>query len=284
MDNTGALPLRTPGFGDIPLQEELPMAHRFAHGIHEWKQVPAITRREFTMVAIMNQLTDKQNWHVDIFNQDAVDCWRNELLASTPLLSEKAWEWCVAELRDKAVFFNDKGYTRVLDTGTCVCKSDTLASQELCAQFQSGLESVQARHEQDKGGAFTYVDPSLYPLVWGSSVVLVDGGQVTHQGEVSSSTCTAPERAPAHRDKRVGSNRVQERMVARRREPWRYAFEEEAHKRIPEYFWSYKYQWLPSEVEFTKSRGTDVRFASYINNLHPTHTSQMSGTAYIAVN
>jgi hypothetical protein len=42
-DNKGAGPLRVPGFGDIPLEEELPISRRFAHGINEQKQVPVIT-------------------------------------------------------------------------------------------------------------------------------------------------------------------------------------------------------------------------------------------------
>jgi hypothetical protein len=165
MENNGAGPLRVPGFGDIPLEKELPISQRFAHGIKEWQQVPAITQRELTMVAVMNELTDRPNWHTDIFNQDAVDLWRDEILDSTPLMSEKAWEWCVAELRDKVTYLKDHGHFRVLDTGSCVCKSDTLASQDLCAQFQTGLEPVLAQHEGHHDGIITYVDPSLYPLV-----------------------------------------------------------------------------------------------------------------------
>ncbi|KAH8808628.1 hypothetical protein F5884DRAFT_677499 [Xylogone sp. PMI_703] len=251
MDNKGAGPLRVPGFGDIPLDEELPIEQRFAHGI--------------------NELTDRPNWRMDILNQDIVDQWRGEILASTPLMSEKAWAWCVAELRDKAVYSKDHGYFRVLDTGSCICKSDTLG-QELCAQFQSGLESVLAQHEGDsQDGVFTYVDPSLYPLAWGKSPVLT---QVARQGGVVSSPNSTAERAPEHADKRVESKQVQERMSTRRYEPWKYAFDKVVpYKSVPVYFWSYNLQWLPSEVEFTKSASTDVRLTSYVNNLSPTHAS-----------
>jgi hypothetical protein len=108
-DNKTADPLRVPGFGNLPLHEELPISSRFAHGFKEWKQAPAITRREFAMVAVMNDVTDKPGWHVDIFNHDVADCWRDQILASAPLMSEKTWEWCVSELRDKATYFKDKG-------------------------------------------------------------------------------------------------------------------------------------------------------------------------------
>jgi hypothetical protein len=139
MDNKGAGPLRVPGFGDIPLEEELPISQRFVHGIKDWEQVPAITLRELTMVAIMNELTDRRNWHMDIFNQDVVDLWRDEILGSTPLMSEKAWEWCVAELRDKGAYLKDHGYFRVLDTGSCVCKSDTLSLKGFVANSSQDL-------------------------------------------------------------------------------------------------------------------------------------------------
>lgn len=202
MDDKSASPLRVPGFGDIPLDEELPISHRFAHGFKEWKQVPAITQREFVMVAVMNEVTDKPGWHVDIFSQDVADRWRDEILASTPLMSEKAWEWCVAELRDKADYFKDKGHFRVLDTGSCVCKSDALGGQELCADFQSGLQSVLAqREEYGSDGVATYVDPALYPLVWGKTRVLADGGQVTRQGDIASTPNSTAKRAPRHSDK-----------------------------------------------------------------------------------
>ena len=62
-------------------------------------------------------------------------------------------------------------------------------------------------------------------------------------------------------------------MSTERREPWKYAFQEEVSESIQAYFWSYNLQWLPSEVEFTKSASTDVRLTSYVNDLSPTHTS-----------
>jgi hypothetical protein len=36
---------------------------------------------------------------------------------------------------------------------------------------------------------------------------------------------------------------------------------------IPPHFWSQEYQWLPSNVKFEKDG--QVKFTSYINNLHP---------------
>jgi hypothetical protein len=72
MDNSGHGPLQVPGFGSIPIDHGLECEDRFAHGIKEWKQVPAVTARELAMVAVMNTLTDKPEWHVNIFNDQIV--------------------------------------------------------------------------------------------------------------------------------------------------------------------------------------------------------------------
>lgn len=59
MDNTGRGHVRFPGVGRISIEEELRCDERFAHGIGEWQQIPAVTAREFAMVAVMNTLTNK---------------------------------------------------------------------------------------------------------------------------------------------------------------------------------------------------------------------------------
>jgi hypothetical protein len=123
-------------------------------------------------------------------------------------------------------------------------------------------------HSQD--GVVTYVDPSLYPLVWGKSPVLT---QVARGGDVVGSPNSTAESGPEHGDKRVGSKIVQERISTERYHPWKYAFLEETYESIQAYFWSYNRQWLPSEVEFTKPASTDVRLTSYVNDLSPTHIS-----------
>ncbi|KAJ5167470.1 uncharacterized protein N7482_006251, partial [Penicillium canariense] len=80
------------------------------------------TAYELAIVAVMNQLTDRPNWYLDIFNEQVVaDDWRKEAFAMTPLIGERAWAWCVKELRDKAVYFREKNpHIRLLDTGSYV--------------------------------------------------------------------------------------------------------------------------------------------------------------------
>jgi hypothetical protein len=183
MDNSGRGPLRVPGFGGIPIHYVLPGEKRFAHGVDDWEQVPIITARELATVAVMNTLTDKPEWQIKIFDDQIVDGWRKEAFATTPLMSEKAWTWCVAELRDKAIYFEQNQYLRVLDTGSCICKSDTLVPESLESEFKSGiaplLEQV-AKDMQPESDAqvLDLVHPSLFPLVYGRSLVLGDGGKV----------------------------------------------------------------------------------------------------------
>jgi hypothetical protein len=70
-----------PGFGGLAVDIERVPAERFAHGFHDWAQ-PRLTAREMAMLRLMNRLTDIPHW------EDLV-------------LDDAAWEWWVAELRNK---------------------------------------------------------------------------------------------------------------------------------------------------------------------------------------
>ena len=45
-----------------------------------------MTAREFAMVGVMNIVTYKFQWNVDIFDEGIVADWREEAFASTPLM------------------------------------------------------------------------------------------------------------------------------------------------------------------------------------------------------
>ncbi|GLA11531.1 hypothetical protein AnigIFM62618_005497 [Aspergillus niger] len=278
-DNSGDGPLRVPGFGDIPLDYELPSDARFAHGIKEWRQAPAVTARELAMTAVMNRLTDRPNWHVDVFDDEVVARWRQDSSASiamNPLLSNRAWDWCVQELRDKATEFRQKGHIRVLDTGSCVCKTDHVAALrtgELAGEFRRAVKPVlrslmqSGRLDWRSKNRLSIVDPTLFPLVYGRSLVLTDGGRVDLEnvlGAYQSATL-----APTHVDKRTDSAYIQRQIDQRPKPSWWLDIE---HETTPHYRWSANYQALPSEVEFVGDAGsTQVRLTSYVNNLHPLH-------------
>jgi hypothetical protein len=275
LDNSGRGPLQVPGFNSIPIHYELKSEDRFAHGEREWRQTPGVTAREQAMVDLMNKLTDKPGWHVDVFNDEIVDKWRENAFKTCPLMSEKAWSWCLAELRDKAIYFTETKHVRVLDTGSCVCKSDTPELQSLAASFRSAATPLLDQHRSNKDWQPTsddpilnIVDPSLFPLVYGRSLVLKDGGYVDLQDIFGSYKDTTI--APKHFDRRTDSEEVQEeikkgQILSTGVHP--------LHSESEFYRWSSNYQWLPCDIEFAKDTGTEVRLTSYINNLHPAHES-----------
>ncbi|OOG00128.1 hypothetical protein ASPCADRAFT_139307 [Aspergillus carbonarius ITEM 5010] len=280
LDNRGHGPLRVPGFGDIPIEYELPPPARFAHGICEWRQAPAVTARELAMVAVMNNLTDHPDWHVDIFHDEVVARWRKEAFDTTPLMSEKTWDWCMKELRDKAVYFREHHHIRVLDTGSCVCKSDTPTLRSLGAAFRGAVPPLLRQQEQQPGldrkanQRFSIVDPLLFPLVYGKSLVLANGGQVDlHDVFGSYKQATV---APQKFDRRVSALEFQKRISKYPNAPRGNTPHDSSE--TPFYRWSWNYQSLPCEVEFLQDDGTEVRITSYINNLHPAHKELYSAT------
>ncbi|KAF4765691.1 hypothetical protein N7455_004910 [Penicillium solitum] len=68
LDNSGHISFEATGFKDIPIHYELPSDARFAHGIVEWRQAAAVTAHDLAMVAVMDQITDRPEWYVNIFD------------------------------------------------------------------------------------------------------------------------------------------------------------------------------------------------------------------------
>ncbi|KAF2867072.1 hypothetical protein BDV95DRAFT_610955 [Massariosphaeria phaeospora] len=283
-DNSGTKPLYVPGFNapvDFEYDAYGARRQRFAHGANEWSQDPRLTVRELAMLALMNALTDKPSWHTKVFDADIVAKWRSEALAmaspgnlgrqedrqepplpamnsAKPLISEKAWAWCLEELRDKARVFEENGWVPALDSGSGCVKSDGLVSEELRAQLVNAvrplLDEVPAEERdwqpRSNEQVLNLVHPSLFPLVYGRTRVLVNGGQVGLKdflaGYEQAETATKP----------TLTDRSQDRM-------WRSGNHSEDNR------FSTKFQWLPCEVGFAGDTGNDVKITSYINNLHP---------------
>lgn len=80
------------------------------------------------------------------------------------------------ELRDKALMVEENQFIGILDAGSSVCKSDALVSESLHLQ---PISSITLMMEQwDSNQDQTLVDPLLFPLIYGKTLVLGDGGQV----------------------------------------------------------------------------------------------------------
>ncbi|KXG46110.1 uncharacterized protein PGRI_049660 [Penicillium griseofulvum] len=209
------------------------------------------------MVAVVNQLTDRPEGHVDIINDQLVADWRKEIFATTPLMSKMVWTWCVKELRHKAVYFRENQQVRVLDTGFYVCKLDTTALSALAGAF-GRLASFLLEQELEQGGQYSQssqvsnlVDPLLFPLVYGRSLVLGDRGKVDLHNMLGSYNDAAV--APKHFDGRFDSDIVQKSI-----EKYNYAPEGVSCESPRLYRWSSNYQCLPCEVGFLEESGTEM--------------------------
>ncbi|QIW98080.1 hypothetical protein AMS68_003598 [Peltaster fructicola] len=277
MDISGRNKLQVPGFNDIPLTLDLPGGERFAHGLNDtYAQTPGVTARELAMTAIMNVITDQLGWSEAILQNDeqAIAAWKVQAFETEVLISEKAWDWCLAELRDKAVEHRDKHFIRVLDTGSCVCKTDTLIDESVGMALQGELQSLSVELTPTNQEQLS-IDPFLYPLVYGETRVL-------RQGTVSSSeTCLMLDDMLISTDKTVPAGEqpvfdiiesevLDELRILNaglRRKGSRSWYRD--HRLRPEdYWWSTRYQCLPCDIEFDGS-GTQLRITSYVNNLHP---------------
>ncbi|KAF4819699.1 hypothetical protein CGCSCA5_v004385 [Colletotrichum siamense] len=254
-DNTGNGSLNVPGF---PLAVSIERSHdeRFAHGFNDWSQ-DRLTAREIAMISLINDITDKPGWSEEVFNDVKVASWRAEALART-LMSPLAWDWCLHELQDMAKDANERGNICVLNTASRVCKSDGLVSPSL-------LEELRLRTGSVWRDCPFGVDPNMFPLVYGQTKVLSQGGQVNFehvidsvgQGETASRQLLEP----------LTTSKRRENMRNHRRQ-WLNSWETHTER------FSDRFQWLPCEVDFSEAnthsdRCPDVKITSYINNLHP---------------
>ncbi|KAJ7226606.1 hypothetical protein C8J57DRAFT_1389174 [Mycena rebaudengoi] len=227
----------------------------------------SMTVRERNMLELMNRLTDKTEWERKIFDERIVEKWRTEAVADPPQLTSwtrhtftnkqgfttRMFDFCVAELRDKAELYKKSKVVRVLDTAACVVKSDIAISGEFGKEISKAvtelLEDVPDHlkdwHPGSNQQVLDLVHPSLFPLVYGRTRILPDS-------TIGVDDCLA--------DPRAG-----EVVLV----PPASEGEENEYIQLmyPSKLWSTKFQWLPCDVGF--SAGGGVKVASYVNNLHP---------------
>ncbi|RAH67604.1 DUF4246 domain-containing protein [Aspergillus aculeatinus CBS 121060] len=266
MDNSGDGPLQVPGFNDVPLYYELPRGSRFAHGIADWRQSPQLTLREVCMLQFMSYVTEQPDWEDKCDDPDTLEIWR-EKADSAFDLDQPCWDWCRKELRDKAADFKRKGHVAVFDADSRVIKAEVDAS--LLADLRTAMEplfsSTEKPDSEDKealveagvqGPIRHVVDPSMYPLVYGRTKVLINGGKVDLDSFEScdNSRCqTAP--IPNKLTKGLYELHPEERD-----------FNDGRRMGKPKY-WSNNFQWLPCEVKLTARGRTEI--TSYINGVNP---------------
>ncbi|KEQ81619.1 hypothetical protein M438DRAFT_399248 [Aureobasidium pullulans EXF-150] len=267
--NDGHGSLKVPGFSDVPLDLEIYSQNRFTHGATEWVQWPNLTARELAMLGLMNDLTEEHGWHKNIFDDDLMVDWRMQAL-SRPLISPKAWDWCLAELQDKALYFEQTGNIVVFNTGAGIVKSDAVAEM-IQTELRDAAKLLEADEKAPRQQVvLNLVDPSLFPLVYGRTRVLMDSGRVSLDSTINSFG-----RGAIVLDIPPGYFRPRRNV---RRDP---LWSEEVTPRATnsdDERWSARSQWLPCEVDFINNSGTDVRITSYVNNLHPIRSRALYGT------
>lgn len=164
---------------------------------------------------------------------------------------------CIRELRDKANHFRRTGIIRTLDADASIAKSDSIVPAELHDALRDAFARLKADnssnpdwHPRTGEKVQDLVHPSMYPLVYGRSLFIPE--EVVGVEDAI--------------DKWAGKGEV----IPRRPE-WGEEGEgknmRRAVLRVPNFYWSTTYQWLPANLKFTDDGG--VRFTSYINNLHP---------------
>ncbi|RTE78942.1 hypothetical protein BHE90_006536 [Fusarium euwallaceae] len=271
--------------------------------------------REVAMMIVMDRLTDKPDWHIKVFDDTITEKWIEEGLAIPvrPLYNEIArdgkpiqdsddpagsprissndsffaapldtildrgcLEYCIKELRAKAEFFRKSGLIPTLDATSTVVKSDSFIDNSLHDSLRGAFVKLVEEqkdnpdwHPLTKGKVLDLVHPSLYPLVYGRTRVFED--EVVGVEDAI--------------DKWTGKGEVIPELEPDGLEPeeWRHWWETDRATNtgigggtVNNYFWSTKYQWLPSNVELREDGS--VKFTSYINNLHPVKHRDVYGT------
>ncbi|CAG8888095.1 unnamed protein product [Penicillium egyptiacum] len=253
LNNSGTAPLRVPGFNGVALFYEQPKDNRFAHGIADWRQIPQSFRRELSMLQFMSYTLEEWHQHADsVFDLD-----------------EPSWQWCVKELRDKASDFKRTGYVAVFDADSRVIKSQV--HDDLLKELRESMSPLFSESRSASSSALDdttrsdsenpvrhMVDPFMYPLVYGRTRVLTDGGKVDLERPRSwrqsqSQIASIPEK-PSNRHKEMHLEERKQRDLRDFR-----------HHRKRKY-WSNAFQCLPCEVALTE-RG--ARITSYVNGVHP---------------
>jgi hypothetical protein len=228
-------------------------------------RLPLTTLREFTMLDLMNQMTDKPNWHLkvsllgfiqpattnldQIFDETTTSNWKAEALAAEGRdITEGMVDWCIAELRYKAKIFEKTGAVSVYRGE--VIKSDTVIPPSLKDALRravSLLEDVPARHKDwHPEQALDLVHPSLFPLVYGRSRILVD--RLTTLADFVE-RCGEGETIPIPPE--------EEARLTRSVDPGSFNWDA---LRLKDPF-STKFQWLPCDVDVSRGDG-NVRCVS----------------------
>ena len=263
LDNSGTGPLRVPGFNGVPLFYEQSKDNRFAHGIFDWRQIPQLFLRELSMLQFMSYVTEQPDWDNKSEDLQTLEEWHQHAVLVFDL-DEPSWQWCVKELRDKASDFKRTGYVAVFDADSRVIKSQV--HDDLLKELRESMSplflesrSVSSSASGDPHPVRDVVDPFMYPLIYGRTRVLTDGGKVDLESPESwrpsqSQIAPIPEK-PSDRHEEMHLEERKKRDVRDSRHVGK------------QKYWSNAFQYLPCEVVLNEQGGAKI--TSYVNGVHP---------------
>lgn len=228
------------------------------------------------MRKIINAITDKPDWPAKVrhrvailnarwFSELNVDDYQDVSYKMLCYLDEELWY--IAEL------FEETGMVSVYDGD--IVKSDSAIPDPLKTALQAAAARLEDVPESEKdwqphtdGRVLDLVDPSLFPVIFGRTLVVADGELSIEEGLARSGhgeILPALENEPGH-DETDGHLDSDD--------------EEECSQ------YSHNYQWLPCEVKFKPIKEVNngeekesfrCEIASYINNLHPHDHRELYG-------
>ncbi|KAF4481607.1 hypothetical protein FAGAP_12028 [Fusarium agapanthi] len=237
--------VRKPGFG-LPLDHMPDKKDRFPTLFPDeiddgWNAVMnCLIERDGGRSSTITKLQQNGKWKKEALAMD----WKSYLKYAD--FTSAMADACIQELRIKADLYEKTGLIPVHDYSVAVLKSDTIMTAELAKSLQEAIKVLEdiAPEQQDwhpgsDGKVLDIGHPSLWPLTYGPSRILLD------RVIGLKNTFTAEGQAVMIRTPTVDGFRGQ-------------SFGE----------FSQRFQWLLCDVILDPVTGT-VEIASYINNLHP---------------
>ena len=191
-----------------------------------------------------------------MFDDEIVTKWNQEALATDGMdMTQEMFDWCIKELRIKAVIFQKSGMVTAYDAD--VVKSDSAVSEELRNALINAVKPLEdvPPHQRDwhPGSDETVLDlvhPSLFPLVYGVSRILTDS--VTSLEDCIERCCEGVV-CNVFRDK--GSKKSEKSNSIRSHFRYREV--------IPIVGYSNNFQWLPCDVDISGDRARLVNVSLF---------------------
>ncbi|KAF4931548.1 hypothetical protein CGCVW01_v000457 [Colletotrichum viniferum] len=160
-----------PGFG---LGVNTMPEKMFPSAVLDWTAI-TLTYSELAIMWFIEQITNKLDWHVKVFNDDIAAKWKAEVMAvdwaSVGLkyahFDDDMFEWSLEELRQKAKLYEATGIIPVFDYSAAVIKSDNALTPEIKEELKKAvarLEDVPDAHKDWHPGSDEKVLDLVHPV------------------------------------------------------------------------------------------------------------------------